>query len=113
MNITAKRKVDGEEVVASAEYDFGENLDEMKEKFGAEVTFTSARRTMVIGIQALMRRLIDAGKTPDEIQQRVALHVPGVVSERVVDPVASLMSSWGTMSDEKKAEILKKLKTLR
>ena len=107
--ITATK--DGRSV--TMEYDFGANLEEMKEKFGEDVTFSNARRAMTITAQAAMRRMILAGKSDEEIQEKMSLWKPGVALERTSDPVASLMKSWGKMTEEQKAEILKKLKDLK
>jgi len=109
MQITAKK--DGKS--ATIEYDFGVNLSEMTEKFGEDVVFTNARKSFVITAQAAMRRMIDVGKSDEEIQEKMKLWKPGVALERTTDPVAALMRSWGSMNDKQKAEILAKLKNLK
>lgn len=98
---------------ATINYDFGSNLQEMTEKFGEDVVYSNAKRAMTITAQGAMRRMLVAGKSQEEIQEKMSLWKPGVALERTVDPVASLMRSWGSMSDEQKAEILQKLKNLK
>jgi len=111
IEISAKKEVEGVAKVATILYEFGENLDDMAKKFGADVVFTNARANFKITAQGAMRRYITAGKSPEEITALMANWIPGVAIERTVDPVAMLLGKWGTMTEEEKADVLKKLKT--
>ena len=91
---------------ATITYDFGKDLDEMVEKFGAEVTFTNARANMKIGLQSAMRRYLVAGKDCAEL---VEAWKPGVQMERVVDPLAVAQKAYGNMTDEEKQAFIAKL----
>ncbi len=81
MKVSA-RVTKGEEGVSteavSCDYDFGENVAEMTSKFGEEVIFTRARASLVIDLQAFIRRAIANKKTDAEIQEAVSAWVPGV-----------------------------------
>lgn len=93
-----------------AEFDFGTDLKEAVEKYGEEVIFSSYKRSQVIAFQNAVRRMLDAGKTNEEIDQTMESWKPGVAMERTSDPIAALMSKWSKLTDEQKAEIISKLK---
>jgi hypothetical protein len=84
-------------------YDFGDDLSEMTDKFGADTVFSNARAQMKIGLQAAMRRYIADGK---DVTTLVGLWAPGVQLERKVDPIAAVKSAFANMSDEEKAAFL-------
>ena len=109
MQITAKKG----DKSATIEYDFGANLQEMTEKFGEDVVYTNARKSMVITAQAGMRRYLESGLDEATIQEKLSAWKPGVQIARTTDPVAALMKSWEKMDDKQKAEILAKLKNLK
>ena len=109
--ITAKKKIGDVDKEASINYDFGADLNEMAQKFGKEVVFTNARGSFIITAQAAMRRYLETGKSPKEIADLMTAWKPGVALARVVDPVAAITAAWGSMSEEQKADVLRKLKT--
>jgi len=113
IEINAKKKIGDEVKTASIVYDFGKDLAEMVKKFGEDVTFTNARGSMKITAQSAMRRYIENGKTQEEITTLMAAWKPGVAIERTVDPVAMLQSKWGSMTEEEKADVLKRLKQMK
>ena len=108
--IKATKKIGDEERAAVIAYDFGENIEDAVKKFGAEVVFTNFKRTATITAQAAMRRSLEGGKSQEDIAASMAGWQPGVAMERVVDPVAALVSRWDNYSAEEQAEIIKKLK---
>ena len=114
VEITATKEVgEGDEkkkVSASIAYDFGDNLAAAVEKFGEEVVFTNFKRTAVITGQAAIRRMLEKGKTQDEVTTSMADWKPGVALERNVDPVGSFMAKWATMSKAEKKAQLEKMK---
>jgi len=87
-------------------YDFGDDLPEMTEKFGAETVFSNARAQMKIGLQAAMRRYITDGK---DVSALVGLWAPGVQLERKVDPIAAVKAAFANMDDDAKAAFLAEL----
>jgi len=108
--IKATKKIDGVEKSAAIAYDFGNTLGESVEKFGEDVVFTNFKRTAVITAQAAIRRMLEGGKSEEEIAAAMGNWKPGVALERTVDPVASLVGKWDSYSPEEQAEILRKLK---
>ena len=62
----------------TVEYDFGDSLEDMKEKFGEEVVKSKVKQKLVIDLQAYVRGLLRAGKTEDEITEAVAAWKPGL-----------------------------------
>jgi len=108
--IKATKKIDGVEKTAAVAYDFGADLPESIDKFGADVVFTNFKRTAVITAQAAIRRMLEGGKGEEEIATTMQSWKPGVALERTVDPVASLVGKWDSYSPEEQMEILKKLK---
>lgn len=105
IEVTAKK---GDEV-ASLNYDFGEDLNEMIDKFDENVIFTNARANMKITLQAAMRRRLEAGQPVEDL---ATAWKPGVQMERIVDPIAAAKAKYATMSDEEKAAFLEELRSL-
>ena len=105
VEVTAKKN----EAEATINYDFGENLEEMVEKFGDAVTFTNSRSNMKIVLQAAMRRRLEAGQPTDDL---AANWKPGVQMERIVDPIAAAKAKYATMTDDEKAAFLEDLRAL-
>lgn len=71
---------DGDPV--QVQYDFGTDLDEAVEKFGAEVVFSRYKSAAVIDLQAYMRGLIRQEKNPDEIEEAAEAWAPGMRQPR-------------------------------
>lgn len=90
-------------------YDFGATLEEATEKFGAEVVFSSFVSAQTIRAQAVVRALLEANKTDDEIAAELAGWKPGVQRTRTIDPQAAILAKWGSMSEDEKAAFLAKL----
>lgn len=90
-------------------YDFGKDLDEMVAKFGGEVAFTNARANMKITLQSIMRRLLAAGKSSEEIAATCAEWKPGVQLERTVDPVSVARKAMSNMNEDEKQAFIQKL----
>ncbi len=89
---------------ATVTYDFGENVDAMTEKFGKEVVFTTARQQMKIQLQAAIRRALTSEPRRDAVAM-AAMWKPGVIADRVVDPLAVAKQYFASLTDpaEKKA----------
>ena len=106
---------DGDRVVKQ-NYDFGNDLNDMVNKFGEEVVFNNCRKSLVIDLQALIRRKMKPAKegeapaTDEQITADVKAWVPGVsttvrksASEKAKDAIDKL-------SPEEKKSLLAALK---
>ncbi len=106
--ISAKTKEHPETV--SVEYDMPENLDGLTEKFGADAVASAAKDSLVISIQALLRRHID--KPQDELQAIVTDWKPGVrapaVQKSAFEKATGALSK---LSADERAELLRRLQS--
>ena len=92
-------------------YDIPTDLDGYVAKFGADLTAEFARRSLTLGINALVRPLILEGKTSEEIQHAVDNWQPGVRGPRQQkSPLERASAALGAMSPEELAELLAKVK---
>ena len=90
---------------ATINFEFPENLDEMKEKWGEGATYDLAKRQAVVQIQARMRAAMDANTDPE-----VALEWrPGAAQARLVDPLAAAKAALSSMSPEDRQKWLDEL----
>lgn len=113
MDITATKKVDDELRSVTANYDFGENLEGAVLLHNEDVVFSNYRASGKITIQGMMRRMITAKKSDEEIQSAVLNYKLGAPTERKAkDPTKAIMDAWPTMSEEDRQEFLKSLKKL-
>jgi hypothetical protein len=117
MEISAKLK-DAKEAT-KVNYNFPSDLKGLTEKFGAEVVFAKAMDSLVIDVQALVRRhlvtktdkdgkVISKPKSAAEIQAIVAAWIPGVGSVRKT-PVEKIGSLLSQMTPEEKKALLAQL----
>ena len=113
VEIVATKKIGDVEKSATVNYNFGANLTEATQMFGAEVVHTNFIGKAKITAQAAMRRLLEASKSQAEIVTALANWKPGVAMERVHDPVASLLNAFPSMSEEAQNELLERLKKAR
>lgn len=54
-----------------------ENIEQLVENFGADIVFSKAKQAVVINLQSFIRSQIEAGKSPDEIQEAANEWRPG------------------------------------
>jgi hypothetical protein len=101
IEVTAKKG----EREATISYDFGTDLAEMTDKFGADIVFTNARSNMKISLQGLMRRRLEAGESCEALTS----WKPGQIAERVVDPVATAKKALAGMSDEEREAFIARI----
>jgi len=117
MEIKSKLKDDKEHTIVN--YNFPSDLKGLTEKFGADVVFGKAMDSLVIDVQALVRRHLKGStdkdgkvttkpKTQAEIQEIVKAWIPGVGAVRK-SPVEKVGTLIGQMSAEEKAALLKQL----
>ena len=92
------------------EYDFGENLQEAIDKFGAEVVFSQYLANAKVKIQGIMRDRKKAGQTDGQISEFLTTYVLGEVIERAqVNPMEAVKSAFAQWDDEKKKAFLAEL----
>lgn len=107
--VKATKKINGELKAATCLLDFGRDVQDAIEKFGADTVFDNFRRSATITAQASMRRFLEAGLDQDAIDVKMAVFKPGVAMERVVDPVASLKAKMAKMTPEERAALIAEL----
>ena len=106
IEVSAKSNKAPEKGTVSLEYNFGENLEEMKDLFGEETVFTNARANMKVGLQGAMRRYLEKGQ---DVASLATAWKPGVQMERTVDPVAAIKSQFANWTEEQKAAFIQSL----
>jgi len=109
-NIDVTAKKGANEV--TVQFDFGDNLASMTEKFGEDIVFGNARQSMKITLQALLRRGIEAGKDAATIATEAAAWKPGQISQRSSDPVAAITAKWASLDENARKELLRKLREM-
>ena len=118
MEIKAKRKDDAK--VITVNYNFPGTVEELIAKFGKEVVYGKAMDSLVIDVQALVRRhmqdtldkdgkVTQKAKTQEEIQKLVSAWIPGVGAVRR-SPAEKIGSLIGQMTPEEKKALLEQLK---
>jgi hypothetical protein len=109
--ISAKRKEDTSAI--EAQYDFGDNLGEATEKFGADVVYAKFKQSAIIDVQSVMRRWLagDPAKRGD-LQATVSAYKPDnrVVVKKSVEEKAK--EAIDAMTPEQRRELLKHLRAL-
>lgn len=96
--------------VFTANFDMPETLAAMVEVLGEDVVISRAKASLVIDIQAGMRRLMEKGKTEEEVQAWVAGWKPEVreVGPRL-SPFEKAMASVGKLTPEQREELRRQL----
>ena len=90
---------------------FGETAEESIQMYGAEAVNSNAWANARVTIQAAIRRMHEAGKSDEEIQEALGDWKMGVaVSGGRVDPIAASLAKFKTMSHEEQSEYLDKLR---
>lgn len=103
-----KAKVRDNDRVVAVNYDLGENLKDLVAKFGDESVYSRAKAALVIDIQSIVRKGIDAGKTDAEIQGLVNTWKPGVrLPAEKLTPKERLTRLLAGLSPEERTAFLK------
>lgn len=98
-----------------AQFDLPTDLEGLTKRFGPEVVAAKAVDSIVIDVQALIRRLLakegtkDA-VTPEDILKKVADHMPSSNSAVRRSPQEKVQDLVGKMSPEEKKALLKQLR---
>ena len=106
MKVSAKTKTKPNPV--SVEVEIPDGVDNLVKKYGQEVIGAAAKSAVVISLQAFMRRLIDKGKTVQEIQQAVAAWKPDVRTVVKQSAFEKASASFEKLSPQERAELMKK-----
>ena len=94
-------------VEVTCEYDFGENLQDAVDKFGADVVFSQFVSAATVKIQSLMRDKKKAGQTDEQIQDFLNTYKIGMVVERTaVNPLEAFKAAFKMMTPEQQREQL-------
>lgn len=110
---TKAPKADNREIEVS--YDFGENVNDMIERFGAEVVQNAAIAQIRIDLQSIVRGMLEDGKTNEEILTKVAEWKPGVKVNRERSTKAftmdQVMSAFEKLTPEQKVAYITALRS--
>lgn len=92
---------------ATVDYDFGDNVQDMIDRFGEEVVFTNAKANMRVSLQGIIRSAMNA-EPPRNPQEEADKWKPGTAAPRksAVEKAKDLL---GGLSEEQRAELLKNL----
>ena len=94
-------------VDVAGQYDFGENLNDAADKFGADVVFSQFVSGATVKIQALMRDKKKAGQTDEQIQEFLNTYKIGMVVERTaVNPLEAFKAAFKMMTPEQQRQQL-------
>lgn len=77
IEVAAERRKEGG-VGARVQWELGETMAELENQFGADVVLSHTKRSFILSLQSYLRTLIDAGKSPEEIQKLAEDWKPGV-----------------------------------
>ena len=85
------------------------SLEELGEKYGAEVVAEAARAQLRIKFQAAVRSLAEAGRSDEEITSTMASWKPGDKLGLGGDPQALILKNFGNMTPEQRAALIEQL----
>lgn len=101
------------EMKATAQFNMPADLDAGVKAFGAPVVWAAAEGAITISVQALMRRMMEVGKSSAEIQKAVAEFKPdvrNVVKQSAFEKATGAIKS---LSPEERAKLLRELQAIK
>lgn len=101
---------DGPTLAGSATIDWGDTPEETVKLYGGAAVDSNALASAVVTIQGGIRRLLRAGKTPEEIQATFKDWKLGVAIARVSDPTAAIIAAWPSKTEEEREQFIRDLK---
>lgn len=110
MKINAKTKKHPTPI--AVDFDLPAGLDAKVKKFGADVVDAMAEDSIIINVQALVRRHIEKGVAPAEIQKAVAAWSPSVRTMIRQSAFEKASSSLDKLSPEERKQLLAKLNAI-
>lgn len=108
--VKAGKKVGDEKKEATVYYDFGDNLQEMVEKYGEKTVYTLAEREASRKLKSAIRRELKAGTDPENVPDRLADWRPDVKHTVQQDPEQAAEQAFAAMSKEKQEAYLQKMR---
>ena len=84
------------------DFDFGDDLAQAVEMYGADVIYSKYKAEAVINLQGLIRSYIKANKTEEEINDLVGNWVPGVKAARGKSKEEKLREMFAGLNDEER-----------
>lgn len=113
MEVSAKTKEKPNPVKVQYKLLDAKNLAETVKAFGEEVVFKAAQGAIIISLQAFIRRHIDKGANPADIQKAVDAWKPDVRSVVKASAFEKASSALGKLSAEERAALLKQLQGMK
>lgn len=112
LTIKATGKPEGaeERVEGSIDFEVGNNVNEAVEKFGEELIFEFFKRALIVKAQAAIRREIENGTHPNDLQQVLGTWDPAQTHTVRRDPKSSILKDFSALSEEERMEILNALR---
>ena len=110
MQISAKTKKNPD--VVTIEYDLPETLADLISKFGEKVVESAAKGSLVITVQAAMRRMIEKGKNTQEIQDAMATFTPSAREVSKASAFDKASAQIGKLSPEERRALVEKLQAM-
>jgi hypothetical protein len=112
MEITAKQSETSDRSI-TVNYNFGANLDEASNIFGADMIYKGFTRQAVIQLQSNLRRWMAAGLSNEEIAVKTSEWKPGMVERATpADTSKKLLEKFGKMGPEEKAGLIAALQQM-
>ena len=120
--VPASKDKDGKEIAAQpakpervtkANYDMPADLDGAIKSYGKDVVWAAAKGAIVISIQALMRRCIDAGKSQADIQKEVSAFKPDVRNVVKQSAFEKASKSLSQLTPEERKKLLADLQAMK
>jgi hypothetical protein len=93
----------------SASWELGDTVAALIEQFGEDVIFSHVKRSLIIAVQAYMRGMLDAEKSPEEIQKAVADWKPGL-RKAAKSPLERARDEISRMSPADRAALAKEIR---
>ena len=106
INNDVSAKTSDSDRVVTVTYDFGKDMATSVEKFGENVVHSKFVQSAIIDLQSLIRRLLKAGKTDDEINAEVSGWKPGAKVTVRKSGKEKALDALGSLSEEDRAAIL-------
>ena len=92
-------------------YNFGEDLDDMVERFGEDVVYSQAKAQMKIRLQSLKRSRMRAGLDVGELREKF---IPGIAMERTPQDMGKASEAYfDSLSPEEQDAMLARLQEKR
>ena len=111
VKISARTKAHPEPV--EVEYDLPDGLQAKITKYGEDVVDNHCEDSMVISIQALMRRLIEKGSSHADIQKAVTEWSPSVRNVIRQTAFEKASTSLDKLTPEERRQLLQKLQSMK